>query len=424
MINSMKQSQLFTKTKKEAPADEVSKNAEFLLRGGFIHKEMAGVYDYLPLGLRVLKKIENIIREEMNAIGGQEILMTTLQNPETWKKSNRWDDSVVDNWFKSKLVSGGDVGIANTHEEPITDMLRHFISSYKDLPLYLYQIQTKFRNELRAKSGIMRVKEFAMKDLYSFSKNEEEFKKFYEQCANAYMKIFTRVGIGHRTYRTLAAGGSFTSGLTDEFQTISSAGEDIIYIDEEKNLAINKDVYNDENLEKNGFNKEKLKEEKAIEVGNILPLGTKYGDAMGLSYLDEKGAGQKIIMGSYGIGLGRLMGAVVETLADDKGIIWPLSIAPFHVHLLLLGEDEGVAKEASLVYEALSRAGVEVLFDDRLEVSAGEKFADADLLGMPLRAVVSARSIKDGGIEIKKRTEEKGEIVSTEELLTLLKPSA
>lgn len=398
----------------------MSKNAELLIRGGFIHKEMAGVYDYLPLGLRVIKKIENIIREEMNAIGGQEVFMTTLQNPEIWKKSNRWDDAVVDNWFKSKLASGGDVGIANTHEEPITNLLAHFASSYKDFPIYIYQFQNKFRNELRAKSGIMRVKEFVMKDLYSFNKTQEEFEKFYEKCADAYNKIFKRVGIGHKTYRTLAAGGSFTSGFTDEFQTISSAGEDTIYIDKEKSLAINKEVYNDENLEKYGFDKTKLKEEKAIEVGNIFPLGTKYSEALGLAYQDENGKKQKIIMGSYGIGLGRLLGTIVEVLSDDKGIIWPESVAPFTVHLLALGEDEEVKKEAERIYESLLEANVEVLFDDRADISAGEKFSDADLLGIPYRAVVSSRSIKDGGIEFKKRTEEKGKIISLKELLIFL----
>lgn len=419
----MRQSHLFTKTRKEAPADEVSKNAEFLIRGGFIHKEMAGAYSYLPLGLRVLKKIENIIREEMNAIGAQEVFMTTLQNPEIWKKTNRWDDAMVDNWFKSQLSSGGDVGMANTHEEPITNMLAHFANSYKDFPVYIYQFQNKFRNELRAKSGIMRVKEFIMKDLYSFNKTEEEFKKFYEKCADAYVKIFKRVGIGHKTYRTLAAGGSFTSGFTDEFQTISSAGEDTIYIDEEKNLAINREVYNDENLKKHGFDKSKLKEEKAIEVGNIFPLGTKYSEALDLTYQDENGKKQKIIMGSYGIGLGRLMGTVVEVLSDDRGMIWPLSIAPFQVHLLALGEDEAVLKEANKVYEEFVKSNIEVLFDDRGEVSAGEKFADADLIGIPYRAVVSLRSIKEGGVELKKRTEEKGQIVSVNELLKILNSS-
>lgn len=416
----MRQSKLFTKTRKDAPSDEVSKNAQLLIRAGFINKEMAGVYDYLPLGLRVIKKIENIIREEMNAIGGQEVLMTTLQNPEIWKKSNRWDDAVVDNWFKSKLASGGEVGIANTHEEPIANTLTHFVNSHKDFPIYIYQFQTKFRNELRAKSGIMRVKEFIMKDLYSFSKTEEEFKDFYEKCADAYVKIFKRVGIGHKTYRTLAAGGSFTSGLTDEFQTISSAGEDTIYIDEEKNLAINKEVYNDENLSKHGFDKSKLKMEKAIEVGNIFPLGTKYADVMNLTYQDEKGATQHIFMGSYGIGLGRLMGTVVEVLSDDKGIIWPESIAPFRVHLIMLGDTQEVLSEAEKIYETLQKSGVEVLYDDRADMSAGEKFADADLLGIPLRAVVSERSMKEEGIEIKKRTEEKGQVVSLDELLKII----
>ncbi len=265
----MRQSQLFTKTRREAPADEVSKNAELLIRGGYIQKEMAGAYDYLPLGLIVLRKIENIIREEMNAIGGQEILMTTLQDKTVWEKSGRWDDTVVDNWFKTKMVTGAEVGIANTHEEPITAMLTHFVNSYKDLPLYVYQFQTKFRNELRAKSGIMRVREFLMKDMYSFSRDEKEFKEFYEKCAEAYIKIFERVGLGHITFRTIAAGGSFTTGLTDEFQTISEYGEDVIYVDEKKKLAINKEVYTDDNIEKFGLEKSKMVEKKSIEVGNI-----------------------------------------------------------------------------------------------------------------------------------------------------------
>jgi prolyl-tRNA synthetase len=220
----MRQSHLFTKTRKEAPSDETSKNAQLLIRGGFIQKEMAGVYDYLPLGLRVLKNIENIIREEMNTISGQEVLMTTLQDKEIWEKSGRWDDSVVDNWFKSNLKAGGEVGIANTHEETITNMLTRFVSSYKDLPIYIYQFQTKFRNELRAKSGILRGREFLMKDMYSFDQTEEGFKGFYEKCTGAYLKIFDRIGLGAITYRTIAAGGSFTSNLTDEFQTLCEGG--------------------------------------------------------------------------------------------------------------------------------------------------------------------------------------------------------
>jgi prolyl-tRNA synthetase len=387
----MRQSELFTKTRRDTPKDEVSKNAILLTRAGFIHKELAGVYSYLPLGLRVLKKIENIIREEMNAIGGQEVLLTTLQDPEIWKKTNRWSDEVVDNWFKTKLANGNELGIANTHEEAITAMLTEFVNSYKDLPIYIYQFQTKFRNELRAKSGIMRVREFLMKDLYSFNKTEEEFKEFYEKCAGAYMKIFTRVGLGDRTYRTLAAGGSFTTNLTDEFQTISPAGEDTIYItDESKKIAVNKEV-EDKGVEG----------KKAIEVGNIFPYGSKYPDAFGLHFKDEKGENKPIFMGAYGIGLGRLMGTVVEVLSDDKGIVWPKKIAPFQVHLLLLSDK---AKSfADEVYETFNSQGVEVLYDDR-DMRAGEKFADADLIGVPTRVVIGDKGLESKTLEVKNRS--------------------
>lgn len=399
----MKQSTLFTKTRREAPKDEVAKNAELLIRAGYINKEMAGVYAYLPLGLRVLRKIEQIIREEMDAIGGQELLMTTLQDPSVWKQTDRWDDKVVDNWFKTTLAAGGELGIANTHEEPITAMLCHFVQSYKDFPVYVYQFQTKFRNELRAKSGIMRGREFLMKDLYSFSRSEEEFKEFYEKCAEAYVRIFNRVGIGHKTYRTLAAGGSFTTGFTDEFQTLSSAGEDLIYVDEEKKIAINKEVYNDETIKKLGLDKSKMREEKSIEVGNIFPLGSKYTEALGLHFRDADGVEQSIIMGSYGIGLGRTMGTVVEVLADEKGLVWPKAIAPFAFHLIeLKSKNEAVGQKATEIYEKLTKAGVEVLWDDR-DVSAGEKFTDSDLLGIPERLVVSEKALQGGTFELKQR---------------------
>lgn len=412
----MRQSQLFTKTRKEAPADEVSKNAELLIRAGFINKEMAGAYDYLPLGLKVLKKIENIIREEMNKIGGQEILMTTLQEKEVWEKSGRWDDAVIDNWFKTKLAGGAEVGIANTHEEPITAMLNHFIKSYKDLPLYVYQFQTKFRNELRAKSGLMRGREFLMKDLYSFSKSESEFKEFYEKCAEAYMRVFERVGLGDKTFRTVAGGGAFTAGFTDEFQTISLAGEDIIYLDRQKGLAINKEILSDENLSKFGLDKSKLEECKSIEVGNIFPLGTRYPDSMSLYYQNEKGEGESVYMGSYGIGVGRLMGTVVEVLSDEKGIIWPDAIAPFKIHLIGIGESEEVASFALDVYSKLQEKGVEVLYDDR-DLRPGEKFADSDLIGIPIRVVVSEKTLSQNKIEVKKRTETSGELVSFDDFL-------
>ena len=418
----MRQSKLFTRTKKENPSDEVSKNAELLIRGGFIHKEMAGVYSYLPLGLRVLLNIENIIRDEMNKVGGQEVAMTALQNPELWKKTNRWDDEIVDNWFKTKLKNENEIGLSFTHEEPLTNILASYVSSYKDLPLAVYQFQTKFRNELRAKSGILRGREFLMKDLYSFDFDEASFEKFYEKMKEAYKNIFQRVGIGHLTYMTFASGGYF-SKYSHEFQTITSAGEDTIYIDEEKAIAVNKEVLNDEVLNSLGIDREKLVEHRAIEVGNIFTLGTKYSEPLGLTYTDPKGEKKPVFMGSYGIGLGRLMGTVVEVLSDDKGIIWPENIAPFKVHLLVLGDDEKVITEVEKVYETLLKNNIEVLFDDRKDVSAGEKFADADLLGMPYRLVVSLRSIKENGIEFKKRTEEKGKVVVLTELLDLLKPS-
>lgn len=419
-MESMRQSKLFTKTRKEAPADEVAKNAELLIRGGFIHKEMAGVYAFLPLGVRVIEKIKNIIREEMNLIGGQEVYMTTLQPRDIWEKTDRWDDEKVDNWFKTKLKSGEELGVGLTHEEPIVDAISNYISSYKDLPFSVYQIQTKFRNELRAKSGILRGREFIMKDMYSFAKTEEEHLAIYEKTAEAYHKIYKRLGIGHITYRTFADGGIFTKKFSDEFQTISSVGEDTIYLDEEKNIAINKEIYTDENLEKLGLDKATLVEKRAIEVGNIFPLESKYTDALNVYYTDEKGEKKSIISGCYGIGVSRTMGVIAEIFSDDNGLIWPESIAPFKAHLLSLGESEVVAKEANIIYETLLKENIEVLFDDRSGMSAGEKFADADLLGMPYRAVVSERSIKEGGIELKKRNEEKGKIVTLDELIILM----
>ncbi len=405
----MKQSQLFTKTRKEAPKDEASKNAQLLIKAGYVHKEMAGVYTYLPLGFRILKKIENIIRNEMNTLGGQEILMTTLQSPDVWKASGRWDDKVVDNWFKSTLAAGGEVGIANTHEEPLSNLLKQHVSSYKDLPVYIYQIQNKFRNELRAKSGLMRGREFLMKDMYSFNRTEEEFRKFYERAAKAYLNIFRRIGIGKLTYRTFASGGSF-SKFSDEFQTISNSGEDTIYLDEEKNIAINKEVYTDDVLSDLGLDKRKLKEVKSIEVGSIFPLGTRFAEAEGLMYKDENGKDQYPTMGSYGIGLGRLMGTIAEVHHDSHGIIWPESVAPFKAHLLRLGEPKSkVGKFADKIYKDLLALGIEVLYDDR-DVSAGEKFADADLIGIPYRLVVSEKTGEK--IEVKKRGESKIKLIN------------
>lgn len=416
----MKQSQLFTKTRKEAPADETSRNAELLIKGGFIHKEMAGVYAFLPLGLRVIEKIKNIVREEMNKVGGQELYMTTLQPRDIWEKTDRWDDEKVDNWFKTKLKSGEELGVGLTHEEPIVDALSEYISSYRDLPISVYQIQNKFRNELRAKSGILRGREFIMKDMYSFARTEEEHLKIYEEVAQAYHRVYKRLGIGHITYRTYADGGIFTKKFSDEFQTISGIGEDTIYLDEEKNIAVNKEIYTDENLAKLGLDKSKLVEKRAIEVGNIFPLESRFTDALDVYYTDENGEKKSIISGCYGIGISRTMGVLAEIFSDDKGLIWPETVAPFRVHILELGDSPEVIQEATALYESLLAAGIEVLFDDRLEMSAGAKFADADLLGMPYRVVVSTRSMKDGGVEVKKRTEEKGSVITTKDFIAML----
>jgi len=410
----MKQSQLFTKTSKDFPKDEVSKNAQLLIKAGFVHKEMAGVYSFLPLGLRVLNKINQIIREEMNAIGGQELYMTVFQSPEIWKKTNRWSDKVVDNWFKTSLKNGSELGLGFTHEEPITALMKKFVSSYKDLPFYAYQIQEKFRNEARAKSGIMRGREFLMKDLYSFSRNKEEHDEFYEKSKQAYLNVFKRVGIGEMTYLTFASGGTF-SKYSHEFQTISEAGEDIIYLDEEKNIAINEEVYTDEVIADLKLDKEKLEKKKSIETGNIFSLGYKFSEALSLTYKNEEGKDEFVYMGSYGIGPSRLMGTVVELLSDEKGMIWPESITPFQVHLINIGEEE----KAQEIYDDLIKKGVEVLWDDR-DARPGEKFADSDLIGIPYRVVVSEKSLAAGGVEVKKRNEGASEIVGIEEMINSL----
>jgi prolyl-tRNA synthetase len=407
----MKQSKLFTKTRKEAPKDETSKNAELLIRGGFIYKEMAGVYSYLPLGLRVLNKIENIIREEMNQAGGVEMKTTVLQNKEIWQKTDRWNDEIVDNWFKTELKNGGEVGLSFTNEEAYSNILKQYVSSHKDLPVYLYDFKNIFRNETRSKSGIMRGREFYWKALYSFSKDDAEHDAFYEKMKTIYQNIFQKVGIGHLTYLTFASGGSF-SKYSHEFQTVTPVGEDTIYLDKKSGVAINKEVYNDEVIAELKLNRGNLVEERAVEVGNIFSLGTKFSAPFDLTYKDEKGKEKPVIMGSYGIGLGRLMGTIVEVLSDDKGIVWPENVAPFKVHLLSLGEDE----ESQKIYDELQKKGIEVLFDDR-EISNGEKFADSDLIGIPFRVVVSKKSLAAGGIEVKKRNSEKSEIISIEQFL-------
>jgi len=415
---SMKLTELFTKTSKTVPADETAKNAQLLIKAGFIYKEMAGVYAYLPLGLRVIENIKQIIREEMNAVGGQELLMTTLQRQELWEKTDRWDDQKVDIWFKSKLKNGTDVGFGWSHEEQITEMMKSYISSYRDLPFSVYQFQTKLRNELRAKSGILRSREFIMKDLYSYSRTQEEHQKIYDELTKAYLKVFARIGLGDVTFVTYAAGGPFTP-YSHEFQTITDAGEDTIYLDRERKLAVNQDVYSDEVLTQLGLDKTKLEKLVAAEVGNIFSFGDVKSKQLGLYYADQDGTEKPVILGSYGIGVSRLLGVIAEHFADDKGLVWPESIAPAKVYLAALGDSEEVKKHADELYSILTDAGISLLYDNR-NIRPGEKFADADLIGLPYRVVISNQTVANGTYEWKERTNNNIKQLNRDELLSLL----
>lgn len=418
-VSQMRLSQNFTKTRKDVPADETARNAQLLIQAGLIHKEMAGVYAYLPLGKRVLDKIANIVRQEMNAVGGQELQMSVLQPRELWEKTDRWDDAKVDNWFKTKLFNGAELGVGLTHEEPIVNTLKDFVGSYKDLPLMVYQIQTKFRNEKRAKSGLLRGREFLMKDMYSLARTQEEHDELYEKVAKAYTQVYRRLGLGDVTIRTAADGGYFTERFSDEFQTLSPVGEDTVFVDHKAKKAVNEEILNDQNLVKLGLNKDNLKPETAVEVGNIFPLESKYSDALGLYYTDRAGQQQSVIMGCYGIGISRLMGVIAEHFADQKGLVWPAAVAPAQVYLACLGGEPSVTAAADKLYQDLQDAGLEVLYDDR-DVHPGQKFADADLLGIPWRLVVSAKTLEQGKVELKARSAEDVKLITADEVLKKL----
>lgn len=413
----MKLSQNFTKTSKTSPADEVAKNAQLLIRAGFIHKEMAGVYAYTPLGLKVLEKIKNIIREEMNATGSQEVMMTTLQPRDIWEKTDRWSDEKVDNWFKTKLANGTELGVGLTHEEPIVDMVGQYINSYKDLPVSVYQIQNKFRNELRAKSGLMRGREFLMKDMYTFARNQEEHEQIYERAVEAYHRVYERLGLGEKTFRTYADGGIFTNRFSDEFQTLSPVGEDKIFVDFNKKIAINEEIMTPENLEKLGLKREDLVEQTSIEVGNTFHLESKYSDALDVYFTDENGEKKSVIMGCYGIGISRVMGAIAENFADEKGLVWPENIAPAKVYLVQIGEKSRELAEE--IYSELMKRGVEVIFDDR-DARPGQKFADAELMGIPYRVTVSDRLLESGEFEVVERKTGEVKMLSREQLFEKL----
>jgi prolyl-tRNA synthetase len=398
----MKQSKLFTKTQKDALKNEASVNAQLLIRAGFVDKLMAGVYSFLPLGQCVMKKIEQIIRKEMNAIGGQEVFMPTLHPKENWLKTGRWD--TMNDLYKVKDASGKEFALGPTHEEIVVPLAQKYVNSYRDFPFYVYQFQNKFRMELRAKSGILRGREFIMKDLYSFHLDKNDFSAYYEKVAKSYENIFQRIGIGEKTYKTFASGGSF-SKYSHEYQTVTSAGEDLIYICSCCGLAINEEIKKETKVCPSCKGGD-FRREKAIEVGNIFNLKNKFTKPFNFNIKDERGEKKEVIMGCYGIGLSRLMGTIAEVFHDEKGIVWPETVAPFQFHLISLGRDD----ETEKIYQDMIKKGEEVLYDDRDE-TAGKKFADSDLIGIPYRVVVSEKSLRVGGIEIKKRNEKESKIV-------------
>ncbi|MEI6886607.1 MAG: aminoacyl--tRNA ligase-related protein [bacterium] len=414
----MKFSTNYIKTKREVSGDIESVNGKLLTKAGFIHQEIAGAYTFLPLGLRVLQKIENIVRKHMDEISS-EMLMTSLHPKSLWETTGRIDS--VDVLMKasgankiSMEKNSTEYILAPTHEDMVTPLMKESVVSYKDLPQYVYQIQTKFRNEARAKSGIMRGREFRMKDLYSFNKSEEDLNAFYEVAKKKYMDIFNELGLGNDTYITLASGGDFTKNYSHEFQLLLDSGEDTIYLDREKRIGYNKEINTLEDSKKLGVDFSKLEEIKASEIGNIFPLGTKYSDSFDFNYVAEDGSKKKVWMGSYGIGTSRIMGVIVEKFHDDKGIIWPSQIAPFNYHLISICKDKDseVFNKSGELYERLKKLGHEVLWDDRFGVNPGEKFNDADLIGIPVRLVVSERTLKEGMVEVKIRNEDTSKLVA------------
>lgn len=409
----MRASKLFSKTSKNISTEEESVNAKYLIRGGFISRQIAGVYNYLPLGLRVLNKIQNIIRQEMEALGANEILMPAMCQEENYEKTGR---AAMDILFKFEGQGGAKLALNPTHEEVVTPLAQKFIFSYQDLPMAVFQIQNKFRDEPRAKSGLLRGREFNMKDLYSFHADEADLDKYYEKVKVAYFKIYERLGLGDsRTILTYSSGGTF-SKFSHEFQTLSEAGEDTIFLCEKCGVAVNKEIIATQKTCPLCGNKN-LIEKTGIEVGNIFKLKTKFSDAFGFTYKDAAGKEQPVLMGCYGLGPSRVMGALVEVFHDEKGIVWPEAVAPHKVHLLDLGKEPEVMKEAEKLYAELEKAGVETLFDDRERVSAGEKLAEADLLGLPYRVIVSAKTLAEKSVELKRRDEKEARLVGLKKLI-------
>lgn len=416
----MRQSRLFTKVSRDTEREEPSLNAQLLMRAGYVEKLMAGVYSFLPLGLRVLNKIENIVRDEMENLGAQELVMPALQPRDPWEQTGRW--STVDVLFKFKGAGDRDLTLGPTHEEIVTPLVGRRIQSYRDLPIAVYQTQTKFRNEARAKSGLLRGREFRMKDMYSFHANQKDLDAFYDRVIDAYKRVFERCGVGDSTILTAASGGMF-SKFSHEFQTITKNGEDVVYLHPDQPLGVNRELFDLPDImkelglvEQNGQIRE-MEELKAIEVGNIFKLGTRFSDAFKLSFVDEEGRKQPVLMGCYGLGPSRLMGAIVETLSDDSGLKWPKEIAPYGIHLVSLARTSEEQAKAEEIYSILTRSGHEVFFDDRMQVRAGEKFAESDLIGIPSRLVLSAKTLAQNSIEYKSRGTQETCMISLENLL-------
>ncbi len=413
----MRQSNLFTKTRKLAPKDEVSKNAQLLIRAGFIHKEMAGVYSYLPLGRVVLEKIERIVRDEMNKIGGQEIKMATLHPSEPWKQTGAWDN--VDVVFKILSRTEKEYTIGQSEEEIATPIAQEYITSYKDLPLALYQIGQKYRDELRAKSGIMRGREFTMKDMYSFHETQEDFDRFYHTAKEAYLRVYERCGLVAKA--TEASGGAFTTKLSYEFMVLTDAGEDDILYCDKCSYCVNAEISDS----KAGggctrCNIGSLARAKASEVGNIFDLGTKYAKDFDFTYKNRDGKNVHPIMGCFGIGITRLMGVIVEACSDEKGIVWPKEVSPFAVHLIAItGGNKDIIAEADRLYELLVDNGIDVLFDDR-DTRAGEKFADADLIGISTRLIISEKTMTEGSVEMISRVDGVSTMIPDSEVIRRL----
>ena len=416
----MRQSKLFNKTLKEDIAQEPSKNANLLTRAGFIHKTMAGVNTFTPLGLRTLGKIEDLIRFHMDKTGAQEVMMPLLHPRENWEKTGRWD--TVDILYKLKGHGDKEYCLSPTHEEVVTPYVQSMVSSYRDFPIHVYQIQNKYRDEPRAKSGLLRGKEFRMKDLYSFHTTQADLDKYYDEVAEAYMDFYTDCGLGDNTYMTFASGGAF-SKYSHEFQTISDAGEDTVYIIPGTKTAINKEIIEDKDALRDiipnyteGM-EDSFEVIRAAEVGNIFKLGSRFSDAFGLTPVDKDGTQQKIVMGCYGIGSSRIMGTIVECLSDDKGIVWPEKVAPYKYHLISMATNDSEAKAANAIYEQLIAAGVEVLFDDRMDVRGGAKLAEADLIGIPYQIIVGNTFAETGKLEVKNRKTGQVELKTAKELI-------